>query len=336
MDSLPNITSLPVVESRTEHFRQSRQTMRSLPRVSVIMPVYNGAAYLAVAIESVLAQRFKDFELVLVNDGSTDTSGAIAHAYARRHPDRIRVIDQDNVGLPGARNRGLDAGRGDYYALLDADDVWLPNHLEQAMAAFDADPDLGLVHANICRIDAGGRRLEVPSRHWATQSDAYLAIALRFEHIACPTVVFSRLAVQTVGGFDPQFTGLGCEDRDLWLRILERFRARYIDVVAAHYRMTPGSMSADHTKMAAARQRLMCKVALSTRGRALYQQMQAMVASDLGLELSAQGRWLASMAAHARALRCEPRNMLLWRRLARSLLDRVGLGLSAMRPEPRS
>jgi len=312
-----------------------RTPLPTPPRVcvSVIMPVYNAETYLAEAIESALAQRFRDFEIVLVNDGSTDASGAIAHDHAARHPGRIRVIDQQNSGLPVARNRGLEEARGDYFALLDADDVWLPGHLASAMAAFDADPDLGLVHANIRRIDAQGHPLEVPARHWTNQPDAYVAIALRLEHMACPTVVFSRQAIQTVGGFDPQFTGLGCEDRDLWIRILERFRARYIDVVSAHYRVHPESMSANPSRMAMARQRLLNKIASSARGRTLHLPMQAMLASDLGLELSRHGQWLPCIAAHGRALRCQPGNVLLWRRVMRSLIDLARHGEPDLRRE---
>lgn len=290
------------------------------PRVSVIMPVFNGQAHLEEAIDSALSQRYRSFELIIVNDGSTDGSGAIAQRYAARVGQRVRVVDQPNAGLPAARNTAICAGRGEYFALLDADDAWMPEHLERAMDAFDSDPDLGLVHSNICRIDAAGATLDVPARLWRRGQDAYREIALRREHVACPTAVFPRFAVQTVGGFDLQFTGLGCEDRDLWLRIAERFRVRYLDSIGARYRVHPGSMSRNRERMAAARRRLLCKMALSARGAPLCSELEAMLESDVGLEQLDAGHKLEALRTQWRALRLSPRTPLLWRRLLRTAI----------------
>lgn len=301
----------------------------SAPRVTVVMPLYNTRRYVEQAIDSALAQRYRRFELVVVNDGSTDGSGEIAARYAARFPSRVRVVDQPNAGLPAARNTALNAGRGDYFALLDADDAWHPDHLAQAMDAFDADPDLGLVHSNIRRIDADGRQLGVPARRWQPGIDAYRALALREEHVSCPTAVFSREAVRQVGGFDLQFTHLGCEDRDLWLRIAERFRLRYLDRVTADYRVHAASMSRNRERMARARERLLCKMSLSSRGKPLYAQAQAMVQSDLGLEYLAEGRVRDAFAAQWRAIATHPRALLPWRRMARTLIDSAALALPA-------
>jgi glycosyltransferase involved in cell wall biosynthesis len=298
------------------------------PRVTVVIPMYNARAYVAQAIESALTQTYRSFEIVVVNDGSTDGSDAIVRDYARRYPNRVRVIDQNNAGLPSARNTALKAGRGDYYALLDADDVWHREHLQQAMQAFDADPDLGLVHANIRRVDAHGAGLGVPARRWHRGLDPYRALALREEHIACPTAVFSREAIRAVGGFDTQFTGLGCEDRDLWLRIAERFRLRYLDCVSADYRVHAGSMSRNRERMAQARQRLLCKLALSPRGAPLYAHGQAMIESDLGLELLDEGHWWPALCAQLRALAIRPQTALIWRRLLRTAYEAIARALS--------
>jgi glycosyltransferase involved in cell wall biosynthesis len=308
----------PVVTGQTQ----------ALPRVSVLVPLYNTRAFIEQALDSALSQRYRSFEIVVVDDGSTDGSGDIARRYAERFPHRVRVVPQPNAGLPAARNTALYASRGDYFALLDADDAWHPDHLQQAMDAFDADPDLGLVHANIRRVDADGNDLGVPARHWRPGLDAYRALALREEHVACPTAVFSREAVQQVGGFDLQFTHLGCEDRDLWLRIAERFRIRYLDHVAADYRVHAKGMSRNRERMARARQRLLCKLALSPRGKPLYALGQAMIASDLGLEYLGEGRVREAVAAQLRAIRLCPRAATPWRRLARTAFDAAGLALS--------
>jgi glycosyltransferase involved in cell wall biosynthesis len=290
-----------------------------LPLVSVITPVFNGEIWLREALDSALAQTFSSLEIIVVNDGSTDDSLAIARALARSN-GRIRVIDQDNAGLPSARNRALKMARGAYLALLDADDAWLPNHLQLAMQAFERDPDLGLVHANIQRIDVDGALVDIPVRSWRENMDAFEALALRHEHVSCPTAVFSRLAVDTVGGFDPRFTGLGCEDRDLWLRIAARFRIRYLDQVTARYRLHLDSMSADSDRMTLARQMLIAKLAESARGARMVSRMEAMIDSDLGLGLSEQGYLTRAIAQQWCALRQYPGERLIQRRFIHSLL----------------
>lgn len=290
-----------------------------MPLVSVITPVYNGEKWLDEALESALDQTFQSLEIVVVNDGSTDSSLEIAYQWAGRAPDQIRVINQDNAGLPMARNTALARARGQYMALLDADDSWEPNHLELVMAEFERDPDLGLVHANIERVDETGQRLDIPNRNWPQQTDAFEALALRHEHVACPTAVFSEAALQVVGGFDPRFTGLGCEDRDLWLRIAARFRIRYLDQVTARYRVHRASMSANRKRMAKARRLLIAKLAESSRGTTLVPRMEAMLNSDVGLELLEEGRHGAAIRQQWRALRQHPKETVIQRRLARAI-----------------
>jgi glycosyltransferase involved in cell wall biosynthesis len=297
---------------------------RKLPRVSVIVPVYNGQAYLAEALDSALAQSYRSFEVVVVDDGSTDASAAIARMYSYRSDGRVRLVSQANAGLPGARNSAMAAARGEFFALLDADDVWMPNHLAHAVAALDADPAVGLVHANIERIDAVGRSLGVPLRFWRLQDDAYTAIALRHEHVSCPTAVFRRSCIDAIGGFDARFTGLGCEDRDLWLRIAEDWKVRYLDSVAARYRVHGSNMSGNREKMGRARRLLVEKLAQSPRGAALARHANAMIDSDLGNELLAQGDCRGALKAQLRALRTRPLTSLAWRRLLRTAVTAAG------------
>jgi len=287
------------------------------PRVSVVVPVYNAEAFLGGTLDSLLAQTFRDYEAVIVDDGSTDTSLTIAKRYARRHPHCIRVLQQANGGVAVARNTAIAAARGELIAMLDADDQWLPNHLETALAAFDADPELGMSHSNIERVDRNGRSLGIAERHWPNDRHPFDVIALRHEHVACLTVVVRRRCIEAVGGFDPQFTRLGCEDRDLWLRIAERFPVRYLDVVTARYRTYPDSFSANCDRMDVARRLLAAKVARTPRGARLARHMDAMIDSDRGVEWLAEGRYFESLRAQLRALRRRPQTWLVWRRLAR-------------------
>jgi glycosyltransferase involved in cell wall biosynthesis len=288
---------------------------RAVPRVSAIVPAYNAAAYLAEALDSALAQTYSSLEIIIVDDGSTDSTAAIADGYAAAYPGRVRVIHQANAGLPGARNTAIAAARGELLALLDADDVWLPGHLECVVSAFDAEPGLALVHANIERIDANGRTTERWNRRWRNRKDPYAAVATRLEHVSCPTVVFRRDCVEQIGGFDLQFTGLGCEDRDLWLRILERYPVRYIDQVTARYRTHGTNMSGNHRKMAAARQRLLEKLSKTPRGAPLKRHVAAMIESDFGAELQHDGQFQAALRAQLRALSLRPQTRKVWRRV---------------------
>ena len=109
-----------------------------MPNVSVIMPAYNVERYIADSIDSVLAQTYTDFELIIVDDGSTDGSRAIAERYRANHPDRIVVVSQENRGLAGARNTALRVASGRVFALLDSDDGWHPTFLESQMRLLES------------------------------------------------------------------------------------------------------------------------------------------------------------------------------------------------------
>ncbi|WP_369726005.1 glycosyltransferase family 2 protein [Bradyrhizobium sp. LLZ17] len=119
------------------------------PKVSCIIIVYNGEEFLGEAVESVLAQSFADWELLIVDDGSTDSSRGIAQRFAQAFPGNIRSLchaDGRNHGMSSTRNLGLSHARGDYVAFLDADDVWLPNKLMAQVAVLDAQPDVGATY----------------------------------------------------------------------------------------------------------------------------------------------------------------------------------------------
>ena len=298
----------------------TRATAAGAPRVSALVPVYNGAAFLAEALQSALAQTYEALEVVVVDDGSTDDTAAIAARFAQASGGRIRVISQANAGLPAARNAAIAAARGEFFALLDADDVWLPRHIADAVAVFDARPEVGLVHGDVRLIDVNGAFVGSATRHWDKVGDAYRALALRHEHVCCPSAVFRRRCIEDVGAFDLQFTGLGCEDRDLWLRIAERWQVHFIDECVAHYRVHATSMSRNRERMAAARRRLLDKLAATPRGAPLVRHAEAMIESDLGMEYLAEGAYGRALLAQVRALRIRPQTRRVWRRMVRPAL----------------
>lgn len=292
------------------------------PRVSVIVPLYDGERFLAEALDSALAQTFRDLEIIVVDDGSRDGGGALADRYAQQHPEVVRVIHQHNQGLCCARNAALAAARGEYLALLDADDVWLPHHLADSVGRLDADPQLGLVHADIERIDGDGNSLGRSPRFWRDlDGDVFEALFVRREHACCPTAVFRRSVVERVGTFDERFNRLGCEDRDLWLRIAAIAGVAYLGDVHARYRLHGANMSTRFDRMLQARVMLVDKFAATTRGRKLRRRALAAAHCNLGDELMDAARRRDALGAYARACVLQPTEQKALRGLLRCLLS---------------
>jgi glycosyltransferase involved in cell wall biosynthesis len=165
--------------------------------VSVIVPAYNAAVYLHYAIDSVLAQTYLDWEIVIVDDGSTDHTRAVVDSYQPQLHDKLQYVHQPKQGVSAARNKGIRAARGEFIALLDADDVWLPHHLERGVQAMDADPAAGLVHARVARIDTRGSvtgQLKVDPKYLSGKSRATSSHAGRtsFARQSCSEKVACR------------------------------------------------------------------------------------------------------------------------------------------------
>src|ERR1700748_2633570 len=115
-----------------------------MPKVDVIIPAYNAARYLPTAIESVIAQSFEDWQIQLVDDGSTDTSSEVVAPFIERFCSKLNYIRQPNQGLPAARNAAIRNSSAEFLALLDADDIWLPNRLAESLKSFENRPQVGL------------------------------------------------------------------------------------------------------------------------------------------------------------------------------------------------
>ena len=203
--------------------------------VSVVIPSYNGAGYLGEAIDSALAQTHPAVEIVVVDDGSTDDTRALAARYG----EQVRYVYQENRGLPGARNTGIRAARGVYLAFLDHDDRFLPEKLARQVAVLDVRPEVGLVYTGWHFIDADGRRL--PPTGW-DRRDGDVFAHLLVENMIYPAAAMVRKApVDAVGGFDETLTGL--EDWDLWLRLAQRgVHWACVDEPLLEYRVHPGQM----------------------------------------------------------------------------------------------
>ena len=190
-------------------------------KVSVVIPVHNGEKYLAQAIESVLAQTFRDFELLIVDDGSTDGSRAIMDRYARRDA-RIRILSQANRGVSAAGNLGFEEARGEWVARLDADDIFLPDKLQRQIAFIRRHPDVRIVGTLGYFINRAGRVIGLVNSDGPFTRTEFEKMAGRGEPVffVHSSTLMHRQTVLALGGYREQF--VQAEDIDLWLRMAEK------------------------------------------------------------------------------------------------------------------
>jgi glycosyltransferase involved in cell wall biosynthesis len=215
--------------------------------VSVITPVFNGEPFLRETLESALAQTYRDFEIVTVDDGSTDRSREILTEYQARFPDRVRVFSQEHQGAAAARNRAIAEARGDWVALLDQDDLWDRNKLERQFATLEPQDDI--VHAEARVIDGQGNLIRAMFSDGHNEEHATLPVVITLNPIYVLTVLARREAVLRVGGLDIR-NRLGTDDYQLSLRLLAKgYRFHYLRETLASYRVHGRNTSSDHTQM---------------------------------------------------------------------------------------
>jgi len=181
-----------------------------MPKVSVIIPTYNRRDFVREAIASVLAQTYRDFELLVVDDGSNDNTSAAVQEF-----DGVRYVFQANRGVSAARNRGVALSDGEFLAFLDSDDLWQPRKLAYQVAFFAAHAD-----ARICQTEEiwlrNGVRVNPHNKHRKVGGDIF-ARSLELCLVSPSAVMLRRELFERVGGFDESLPA--CEDYDLWLRI---------------------------------------------------------------------------------------------------------------------
>jgi len=206
----------------------------AVPKVSVAMPVYNAAIYLAQAVESILSQTFADFEFIIINDGSTDESQRMLETYAARD-SRVRLISRPNTGLTKALNESVTLARGIYYARMDADDISFPDRLREQVAYLDANPDCLVVGCRVELIDPEGQVLgevwrfeshdQIDAAHLGGQGGA----------IVHPSALMRLDALKQIGCYHAH--NEPAEDLDLFLRLAEIGRLAKLPDVLFQYRM---------------------------------------------------------------------------------------------------
>jgi glycosyltransferase involved in cell wall biosynthesis len=215
-----------------------------MPKVSVIIPTYNRAHFIAEAIQSVLDQTYQDFEMIVVDDGSTDITKDVVDSFKDL---RIKYIYQENRKLPTARNTGISASTGEYIALLDSDDALLENALEKGVRVLDRHPEVGLSYGQKYKTDEKGHIFALgkpkhrsPGVYRGTKEILNL---LRYGNYIAPSMAMvRRSSIIDVGLFDTTLSS-GSEDFELWVRIAKKYAVAYIAEPVGKYRVSIDSIS---------------------------------------------------------------------------------------------
>lgn len=208
-----------------------------IPKVSVLMSVYNGETYLERSIESILSQTYRDFEFLIINDASTDSTKDILENV---HDPRIKVITNSvNIGLTKSLNKGIGIARGQYIARMDADDLSLPYRFEIQVGFLDKHPDYAVLGSSYLLIDQEGRTVSLVK---VPVDDSQIRESLLKQNcFGHGSVMMRREAVQQVGGYDERFKY--SQDYDLWLKIVEAFKVSNIEQALYCWRVSNDSLS---------------------------------------------------------------------------------------------
>lgn len=214
-----------------------------MPKVSVVIPSYNAMTYLPKTIESVLKQTFTDYEVLIVNDGSSDH---IVEWASQITDLRVKLISQENQGVSAARNTGIAQAQGQYIAFLDADDLWEPTKLEKQLSCLEANPSVGLVYTWTALIDQFGQ----PTRRvWVSHVEGNVWEQIVVDDMISngSSAMVRRRCFEAAGVFDPKISS--SEDRDMWTRIAVHYPFAVVKEFLTLYRRHPHNTTNQRQKM---------------------------------------------------------------------------------------
>lgn len=233
--------------------------------ISVVVPAFNAASTIRESVNSALNQTYCNIEVIIVDDGSTDDTKAVASELSRRDA-RVRYIYKQNGGVASARNKGIAEARGEFIATLDADDLWYPTKLARQIERFESKgPNTALVYAWCCWIDPNGNinGSAPPSR---LEGAVLPQMCLGNVVISGSNALIRRKALLAAGGFDESLRvrgAQGCEDWKLYLQIAELYEVAVVPEYLIGYRISPGSMSDDLEQMMRSRRLVEAEFLLS-------------------------------------------------------------------------
>lgn len=291
------------------------------PLVSVIVPTHDMGRFLPIALRSVFEQTYRHFEIQVVDDGSTDDTPRIMEQF--RGDPRVHFHRQPRGGVSAARNLGIRCARGEFVALLDADDMWLPDKLALQVACLTREPSVGVAYTNVQMVDLEGRPVKTyqEPRHDGRITDR---LVVRNFVTGCSSMIRRHLLVEA-GLYDETLaTG---EDYDLWLRLSLLCEFRYIHEITYLYRQWPGQASRHEGRMIENALRVREEFVRRNPGRVSRTAIrEAWTRSFVGRGLATmradEGR-VAALRHLVRALRYSPASRDAWRAIAKVVINRV-------------
>lgn len=286
------------------------------PTVSVLMPSFNYAEYLPLAVQGVLSQTWSDLELVIVDDCSTDGSRDIANEWKHLDDRIVTIFHASNRGLACTRNTGLKGSTGQFIALCDADDVWMPDKLTIQLEHFRRDEAVGVVHSDAAIIDSSGlltgqRFSQLFHRNHQPTSGNLFSELCRRNFLCVPSVVVRREALMYAGGFDEKLRSL--EDWVCWTIVSRKYHFDYVVDPLVKYRMHDASLSHNSVGMAANRVQAI-RVLLDSLPEIDARSLAAMFYS-LGMSYLELGQGRHAISAFAKSVAAFPVQVRAWIRL---------------------
>jgi len=210
-----------------------------MPKVSIVIPAYNAEAFIEETIDNAFKQTITDFEMIVVDDGSTDRTKQVIEKYT----DKIIYIYQKNQGTSAARNTGIYCAQGQYIAFLDSDDIWFPSKLERQINYLESNPKIDLVGCDAELINENGKsfnKFYSKGKKYDVSPDEMFAQLLKKDFIPISSVVVKKSLARALGGFD---LSMDCEDYEFLLRAVQKYNIAFIDDVLMQYRISPNNKS---------------------------------------------------------------------------------------------
>jgi glycosyltransferase involved in cell wall biosynthesis len=223
------------------------------PLVSVIIPAYNAEKFIAKTLESVLFQTYQNIEVLVVDDGSTDTTAEIVKSFVQKD-SRVSLLLQSNAGVAAARNLAIEKSKGEYIAPIDADDIWYPQNLEkQVKCLTSSEPSVGVVYSWSVDINEKGLLVTGGFYNSTIEGEVYTALVYKYFIGNASASLIRRVCFAKVGGYSCKLkleNAQGCEDWELSLRIAEHYQFKVVPEYLVGYRQIASSMSSNYAAMA--------------------------------------------------------------------------------------
>ena len=287
-----------------------------MPRVSVVITAFNAGPLIAATLDSIVTQSYRDFEVIVVDGGSTDRTVEVVSGY----PSPVRLIAGERLSKSAGRNTGIRSARGDYIAFVDADDLWLPQKLGRQVDYLKSSPSLQWVYSDCFILDEGKTNARSTwSRRTPLQSGRILQPLLFDCIVPSPTPVIRRGVFEAVGLFDESFLRHEPEDWDMWLRVAARFPVGVIREPLAQLRVHTGSLTAQEDALLAAEGVMSVALRALDRNQDLPGRVRRQVLAKwygrLGRGLAGRGLAPEARAFLVHAIQQNPRTLvpyLLW------------------------